>query len=305
MRLRGPRCLVTLALAAAVGAAAQDRPQFSADAELVVLHVSVKDRSGRHVTGLTRDAFQVVEDGRTEEVRFFLHEDAPATVGLLVDNSGSMWANQERVLAAASAFAEASSRRDELFAMAFDDNVVPALPAEAPFTGDPVTFRRALGAVVRPRGRTSLFDAVLAGLDYVARGRHARKALVVVSDGRDNASRSTFDEVARQAHASNAAIYTVALVDAVEYDRHPDVLKQLARATGGEAFAPRSMAQIGAVLEGIAADIRHAYTLGYVSSNTARNGAFRRVRVVVTPPGRAHLIVRTRDGYLAGLPRRP
>jgi hypothetical protein len=137
----------------------------------------------------------------------------------------------------------------------------------------------------------------------LGRGNHERKILVVVSDRGDNASRTRFDEVIRKTQASNAVIYTVALVDPLEGDANPKLLKRIARASGGKAFAPRDIREITEVLRHIARDIRQTYTIGYVSTNSARDGAFRLVRVIVDAPNRRRLVVRTRAGYLSGAPK--
>jgi VWFA-related protein len=285
-----------------VVAAGQDRPTFSAESELVVLHVNVKDRNGAYVTSLTQDAFAVLEDGYPQMIRFFASDDRPVTVGLLIDSSGSMQPNRDRVIAAATAFAEASNTDDEMFALAFNESVRAALPPDAPFTSDVTVLREAIARTVHARGRTGLFDAISHGLAYVAQGSHERKVLVVVSDGGDNASRTTFDEVIARTRASDAVIYTVALVDPDERDANPKLLKQIAQASGGEAFAPHDVREIAEVLRHIARDIRHTYTIGYVPASSARDGAFRRIRVIVESPDHRRLAIRTRGGYLAAPP---
>jgi Ca-activated chloride channel family protein len=292
--------LVSLPSSVMVG---QDRPVFSTGSDLVVVHATIKDRGGAYVTGLTREAFAILEDGRPQNAQLFTNEDAPVTVGLLIDSSGSMQPNRDRVIAAAAAFAESSHPNDELFALAFNDSVHSALPPPAPFTSDVAVLQDALTTTSRASGRTALFDAIAAGLDYLGRGRHERRVLVIVSDGDDNASHTTFEEVVTKTQASNAVIYTVALVDPVERDTNPGLLRRLAQANGGEAFAPRNADDITEVLQHIARDIRHCYTLGYVSTNIVRDGALRQIRLIVQSPDRRRLVVRTRSGYLAGLPQ--
>jgi Ca-activated chloride channel homolog len=291
--------LVSLPSSVMVG---QDRPVFSTESDLVVVHATVREREGAYVTGLTREAFAILEDGRPQNAHLFTSEDAPVTIGLLIDSSGSMHPNRERVIAAAAAFAEASHRSDELFALGFNDSVRAALPPTAPFTSDITVLQNALTNTIRAYGRTALFDAIVAGLDYLGRGRHERRVLVIVSDGGDNASHTTFKEVVTKTQTSNAVIYTVALVDPVERDANPALLRRIAQANGGEAFAPKNADDIAEVLQRIARDIRHTYTLGYVSTNNARDGAFRQIRLIVQSPDRRRLVVRTRSGYLAGLP---
>lgn len=274
--------------------------RFSTQSALVVLHVSIKDKKDGYVTDLTQDAFTVLEDTRPQPIQFFLSQDAPVTAGLLLDSSGSMQPNRELVIAAATAFAESSNPQDEIFALGFNDDVSSVLPAAAPFTGDADTLRHALTKSIVMRGRTALHDALSAGLDYLARGTHERKVLVVVSDGGDNASRATAGEMLRRTQASNVLVYTVGLVDELEREANPKLLKQIAGATGGEAFEPHNVRDVTDVLRRIARDIRHSDTIGYVPTNSDNDGTFRGIRVVVRPPAGRQVVVRTRAGYMAG-----
>jgi VWFA-related protein len=280
--------------------ALEQAPVFSSAAELVVVHATVTDRRGAYVTGLSRDAFRIVEDGTPQRIDLFTGEDSPVTVGLLIDSSGSMREGRERVIAAATAFAEGSQASDEIFGLAFNEHVRAALPASTPFTNDPRVFRVALTAAIGAQGRTAMYDAIRSGLTYVAKGSHPRRVLVLVGDGGDNASTATFDQVLKEAQASNAAIYPVGVIDPLEREADPGRLRRLAQATGGKAYFPRHVNEVEDVLREIALDIRHSYTLAYVSSNAARDGAFRRIRVTVTDPSRRSLVVRARDGYRAG-----
>jgi VWFA-related protein len=239
----------------------------------------------------------VFEDERPQTIAFFSDQDAPVTVGLLIDSSGSMRHERDLVIAAAGTFVETSNPADEIFALAFGDDVRAVLPPTAPFTGDADVLRNALIRTVSSMGRTALHDAIAAGLDYLARGRHPRKALVVVSDGGDNASRTTFEQVVRMTQVSNTVIYTVALADPIERDANPRRLGQLAAASGGEAFRPHGVTRIADAFRDIARDIRHTYTIGYVPSNPARQGRFHRTAVIARAPDRRRLLVRTRQGY--------
>lgn len=275
-------------------------PVFSSRAELVVVHVTVTDRRGGYVTGLSRDAFRIVEDDTPQHIDLFTGEDSPVTVGLLMDSSGSMRDGRERVIAAATAFAAAINHKDEIFALAFNDHVRAVLPASTPFTNNAQTFRVALAGAMVTQGRTAMYDAISNGLTYLTKGAHPRRVLVLLGDGGDNASTATFDQILREAQASNAAIYTVGLIDPLEREANPRRLKRLAQATGGQSFFPRHVNEVGEVLRAIARDVRHGYTLGYVSSNVARDGSFRRLRVTVADPARRSLVVRARDGYRAG-----
>jgi Ca-activated chloride channel family protein len=161
-------------------------------------------------------------------------------------------------------------------------------------------LRAALERSVNARGRTALYDAISAGVDYLSGGSRERKALIVLSDGGDNASRVTRDEAVRKAQASNAVIYTIAVVDPGSRDANPKLLRELAQASGGQSFHPERPREIAEALGQIARDIRHTYTVGYMPTNIARDGTFRNLRVVVTAPQGRPLVVRSRRGYVAG-----
>jgi Ca-activated chloride channel homolog len=281
---------------------AQDQapPAFSTRSELVVLQVTVRERNGAYVEGLEQNAFSVIEDGQPQTVRLFSDADTPATVGMLVDGSASMFASRSLVITGAVTFADASHPRDELFALAFNDDVRPALDPSTPFTRDRAVLLDGLERSVKARGRTALYDAISSGVDYLAHGSRERKALLVLSDGGDNASRTTQRSAVRKAQASGAVIYTVALMDEGARDANPRLLAELSDSSGGLAFRPRDPREFAAALRDIARAIRHSYAVAYAPTNAARDGGFRHVRVVVTAPQRRPLVVRTRAGYMAG-----
>ena len=188
-----------------------------------MLHATVKDRKGRYVTDLSRDAFTVFEDKAPQTISFFASDDAPVTVGLLIDSSLSMQSNLDLTIAAARSFVQISNPEDEIFALAFNDEVRPVLPAGAPFTNDAGTLREALTRAIRARGRTALYDAIDQGIDYLAKGSHVRRVLVIVSDGGDNASHLTFEQVLRNTLTSNVVI----LVSRWSCERGPDISRDL------------------------------------------------------------------------------
>jgi Ca-activated chloride channel family protein len=288
-------------IAVAMGAAAlpQDQPVFKAQSELVVLHVMVKDRKGAYVGGLTADAFHVSEEKRPQAIRFFAAEDAPVTVGLVIDSSGSMAHARDRVIAASTAFVESSNPQDEVFGIVFNDDVRSVLTASARFTSDANTLRGALAAAFVPSGRTTLYDAIVNGLAYVATGTRDRRVLVVLSDGGDNASLATFADALTKTQASNVVIYTIALIDLLDAEANPNRLRQFAEASGGAAFAPGDIASVERAFEQIAHDIRHSYTIGYEPSSTDRRPGFHRIRVDVQSPDGRRLVTRSREGYYA------
>jgi Ca-activated chloride channel family protein len=288
---------VTLAMAAGppIRYGAQ-RPTFAAKSELVVLHVLVRDRHGAYVGGLQERGFRVYEEQQPRPIKFFLSEDAPVTIGLLIDSSGSMAPVRDRVIAASSAFVESSNPNDEVFALVFDDRVRPVLDLSAPFTGDARVLRRALTNVFVPAGRTALYDAIVSGLRYVRRGSRDRHALVVLSDGGDNASHAGFDAALVATQASNAIVYTVALVASSDTGADPDRLARFAETSGGTAFAPNDIAGVERAFQQISRDLRQRYTIGYERPAGSRPG-FHRIRVDVYGPDGRKLVARTREGY--------
>jgi Ca-activated chloride channel family protein len=289
-----------VALAVAVGPAMlrhrAQGPTFSAKSELVVLHVLVKDRHGAYVGGLQERAFRVYEEQQPRPIKFFLTEDAPVTIGLLIDSSGSMAPVRDRVIAASTAFVESSNPSDEVFVLVFDDRVRSVLEPSAPFTGDARVLRRALTNVFQPAGRTALYDAIDSGLRYVRRGSRDRHALVVLSDGADNASHVGFAATVAATQASNAIVYTVALVAASDTSADPGSLARFADTSGGAAFEPDDIAGVDRAFQQISRDLRHRYTIGYERAAGSRPG-FHRIRVDVRGPDGRKLVTRTREGY--------
>jgi VWFA-related protein len=287
---------LSLAAAPAVRNETRQRSTFSAKSELVVLHVLVKDHRGAYVGGLRERAFRVYEEQQPRAIKFFLAEDAPVTIGLLIDSSGSMAAVRDRVIAASAAFVESSNPNDEVFALVFDDHVRPVLEPSAPFTDDARVLHRALTDVFMPEGRTALYDAILSGLRYVRRGSRDRHALVVLSDGGDNASHAGFAATLAATQASNAIVYTVALVTPSDDTADPGRLAKFAETSGGTAFAPTDIAGVETAFQQISRDLRHRYTIGYERPGSSRPG-FHRIRVDAFAPDGRKLVTRTREGY--------
>jgi Ca-activated chloride channel homolog len=273
---------------------------FSARSDLVVLNVAVTNDKGGFVSGLTAEAFHVVEEGQPQDVSFFAEQDAPATIGLLIDASGSMLENRDRVIAGITEFAKASHPDDEFLPLVFNEQVSAVLQSPDRFTSDPTELRQALTESLKARGRTAFHDALVEAIDGVGHGRHERKVLVVLSDGGDNASKLTFTEAFEKVLASNVVIYSIAIVDPLALDRNPKALRRLADGTGGLAFQPGRVSVVSRVFQTIAHDIRSRYTLAYAPPEAAADGRLRRVRVTVDAPGRSGLRVRTRTAYLPG-----
>jgi Ca-activated chloride channel family protein len=274
-----------------------DQPSFrTASSELVVLPVTVADKQGRFMADLPADRFSVFDNGRRQDVTLFSGIDTPVTVGLVLDNSGSMRGKLGEVVAAALAFARASNPEDELFALEFNDDVKDALPERRILASDATALERAMMALV-PDGRTAMYDALIAGLDRVNQGTRGRRALVLLSDGGDNASTATLDQVLARARKSNVTIYTIGLFTPEDRDTNPGVLKSIAHTTGGERFLPKSAGPLLGDVQRIARELRSGYTLGYEPPD--RDGTYHRVRVEVSQLDGPKLVVRTRPGYFA------
>ena len=287
-----------LAAALAVSVAAQEPTFHSSSSELVVLPVVVSIRHGTYVSDLPRERFAVFDNGVRVPIDFFSNQDTPVTIGLVIDASGSMAPKVGEVMAGAVSFARLSNPDDELFAVQFNDEVRDLMPQRRFMpASDEAAFASTLGRL-HTDGRTALYDALIFALARLEEGARPRKALVLISDGGDNASHATLDAVLERARRSNAAIYTIGLFDNVDPDRNPKVLKQLAETTGGERFLPESAGPLLTACAHIAREIRSGYTIGYAPPS--RDGAFHRIRVLLDPPDPRRLEVRTRPGYFAG-----
>jgi len=280
----------------ALRVSAQAPPFRSSSSELVVLPVVVTDKQGRFISDLSIGEFAVFDNGRRVPIELFTAEDTPVTIGLVIDASGSMRGKIGEVVAATLAFAKSSNPEDELFAVRFNDDVRDAV-ADAPFllASDLTRLESAITSV-HPDGRTALYDGIMNALDHLSRGTRPRKALILISDGGDNASSAQLDEVLKRARDSNAAIYTIGIYDESDIDRNPRVLKALAQTTGGERYLPHSPGDLLRVCNRIAREIHSGYTIGYVPPD--RDGAYHNVRVVLDAQPRK-LTVRTRPGYFA------
>ena len=266
--------------------------------DVVVLRATAQDRKNLPVSGLRQEDFQVYEDGVLQPIRYFSHEDIPVTVGLVVDNSGSMKSKRTDVIAAALAFARSSNSQDQMFVVNFNENVSFGLPSNMAFTDQVSELQVALSRVAAD-GETALYDAIAVALEHLKKGGRDKKVLIIVSDGGDNASKHKLSEITVLAGQSGAIIYTIGIFDDQDPDRNPGVLKRLAKETGGESFLPESLADVTPVCERIARDIRNQYTIAYVPTNRKRDGTYRAIQVKASAPGPGRLSVRARTGYFA------
>jgi VWFA-related protein len=268
---------------------------ISDNVDLVLLDASVQFPHDGYVAGLEQKNFRVFEDGHPRDITHFANTDAPVTVGLIVDESGSMRSKRAEVIMAGLAFERESNPQDEFFVVNFNDFVTAGLPPSIPFTDNLQMLRKALN-MGEPRGRTSLYDAVAFGLRHLEEGHRDKRTLIVVSDGGDNVSKLSFSELLTAVEASRASIYTIGLVDPENRDLNPGVLRKMSALTGGEYFQPSTSEQISAVFQKISNDIRHRYTIGYKPDEETDKRILRTVKLTAELNGR-HLLVRTRTTY--------
>ena len=285
-----------MALAQAPPASQDDVPLYRTDTRLVLLHASVVDKSGKLLTNVPQSAFKVLEDGVEQQLRLFRREDVPVSMGIIVDNSGSMTSKRTRVAAAALEMVKQSNPDDEVFIVNFNDDT----HFDQPLTNDVKKLEAAL-ARMEARGGTAMRDALSRSITYVKKnGKKDKKVLVVITDGNDNSSDVTLDQLLRQAQNSEVLIYCIGLLneeEAGEAKSAKKALKALAEASGGLDYYPKSISDIQEITPRVAHEIRNQYILGYTSSNQALDGTFRQIKVTVTGFGRP--TVRTRNGYYA------
>jgi Ca-activated chloride channel homolog len=270
------------------------------DVGLVVLHTSVLDDRGKFADGLKVENFRIFEDKVEQKLSTFKREDVPVSMGLVIDNSGSMRDKRPRVNEAALTLVESSNPQDEAFVVNFNDDFY--LDLDKDFTNSIPELKEALERI-DSRGSTALFDAVIGSLDHLKKAAKDKRVLLVVTDGEDNSSHNSLEKTLREIQKTDTVIYTIGLLgDEKRKDKNHAMkaLKQIAEASGGLAFFPESVDDVHTICEQVAHDIRNQYTLAYYPSNTRKDGTFRAVSVQVIPPrGRGKLVARTRNGYYA------
>ena len=287
----------TLVILAPTSFAQQEEYKFSVSVERVVLDVSVRRQDREALRGLPKSSFHVYEDGRLQEITSFESEDAPVAIGLVIDNSRSMRHKRAEVADAALAFINSSNPGDEFFVVNFDDRAALAMPAGRPFSSDPAELRKVVSENTAD-GKTALYDAILLALEHLGKAHLERRELIIISDGGDNASRHTFQQVLTLVRRSNAGVYSIALADPDALEQNIPALRKLSVESGGEFVLQPELKDIDSTCRRIARDIRMQYTLGYSPTNKAHDGAYRRIHVVVDSPG-GKITVLTRPGYLA------
>ena len=274
---------------------------YRTEAQEVVLHATVVDQHSRLVTGLSKNDFTVYEDGQPQTITRFTKEDVPVSIGILIDNSGSMRDKRQAVNTAALDLVRGSNPEDEVFIVNFSDEAI----IDTDLTSDVAKMQEGLQQV-DSRGGTALYDAVVASSDYLAKkGRREKKVLLVVTDGEDNASTDTLEQAVRRVQDDNGPmIYTIGILGGEREKRAKRALTALAMQTGGVAFFPRDLGEVDQIARAVARDIRSQYSIYYRPSRPQEQGGFRQVKVEAHAPGYPHLQVRTRSGYYPGQQQR-
>ena len=279
---------------------AQSGSHIKVDVNLVVLHTTVLDDRGRFVEGLAQDNFRVYEDKVEQKLSVFKREDIPVSMGLVIDNSGSMRDKRPRVNEAALTLVQNSNPQDEAFVVNFNDDFY--LDLDKDFSSSIPELKEALERI-DARGSTALYDAIIGSIDHLKKGKKEKKVLLIVTDGEDNTSRYSLEKTIREIQKTDTVIYTIGLLSQESKRSAKNAKKaltEIALASGGVAYFPENVDDVHSICEQVAHDIRHQYTLGYYPSNVAKDGSFRSVHVDVIPPhGKGKLSVRTRNGYYA------
>lgn len=288
----------TSTLPAKTGGADDDGVVVNTD--LISFNVSVTDKSGRHVSGLPQSAFTIFDDKSPQEISFFGEDDSPVSVGVVFDLTASMTGGKvKRAREALARFMETSHKDDEYYLIALQGG-------EASLSLDKTRDSEAVTAAltgVTPRGSTAVYDGCYLALNKVLGGTYPRRAILLISDGRDNSSRHTLDELRRMVKESDVVIYTIGIPDedsehARMYGEH--ILEDLADISGGKFFQPYSSEEMSSAFERIALELRRQYAIGYKPSTFTTDGKWHRVKVKLDPPpGSPHLFMRHRSGYYA------
>lgn len=273
-----------------------ETPVFTLDTKLVPLHVSVIDKNGKLITNLPQSAFKVFENNVEQPLKIFNREDVPVSMGIIIDNSGSMREKRPKVAAAALELIKESNPQDEVFIVDFNDVAY----LDAPFTNNIKKLEQVLDKI-DTRGGTAMRDAISMSIDYAKEnGKKSKKVLLVITDGNDNTSNETLEQLVRKARQSEVLIYCIGLLN----DEEPRearaakrALSELAATSGGLAYYPKSLSEVEAITPQIAHEIRNQYILAYTPLNAALDGTFRAIRVTVKAQGNP--TVRTRNGYFA------
>jgi Ca-activated chloride channel family protein len=266
---------------------------------LVLVPVTVTDPVNRLVTGLEKENFQIYENNTGETIKSFATEDAPLSIGIVFDLSGSMQGKFNRARKALSEFLRTCNPQDEFFVVGFNDR--PAIIVD--YTSD-IEDVEARMVMLRPQNRTALIDAMYLAVDKLKTAKFDRKAMLVISDGGDNRSRYTEGELTRAVRESEVQIFSMGIFDQYanteEEQNGPMLLNGLSEATGGRMFKVYDMSVLSDVAERISEEIRDEYVIGYTPTDRKRDGTWRKLKVrLLPPPGLPDLTAHSREGYYA------
>jgi Ca-activated chloride channel family protein len=291
---------ILLMTLACVSSAQDETPKvhrLNMDVDLVLVNATVTESArNRPVRGLDQKDFQVWEDKVEQKISYFSSEDVPASVGIIFDTSGSMKDKIPSAQRAAATFFKSGTREDEYFEIQFSDR--PSVASD--FTSD-ISILQSSILSIHAKGSTALYDAVYLGLNKLKQSNNPKKALLLITDGEDNRSRYSFGDVRSFVREQDVQLYAIGILDPAT-GAGRDALVQLTDITGGRAFFPGSAYEMSDICKKIAAELKNQYVIGYRSTNTARDGAWRKIRVKVsTPKGKdiASLSVRHKLGYYA------
>jgi len=272
---------------------------FRAYTGRVVCHVTVVDKNDHLVNNLKQDAFSVTENDVKQDILLFKHEDIPVSMGLVIDNSGSMRQKRSSVEAAALALVKDSNPEDEVFIVNFNDDAYIDNPHGKEFLTDILEMQEALTRI-DSRGGTAMRTAIDQSIDWLKKAHKEKKVLVVVTDGVDNASNISLEDLVRNAKQSEVVIYTIGLLTEEEKRSAANArrqLKAITEATGGAEYYPKELAEVDRIAHQVAHDIRNQYTIAYKPTNEALDGTYRKIKVTVKAAGNP--TPRTRTGYYA------
>jgi Ca-activated chloride channel family protein len=268
------------------------------DVDEVLLHATVADDKQHIVTNLDRSAFTVYEDGKPQTIISFHHEDIPVSMGIVIDNSGSMREKRSKVNQAALNLVRSSNPQDEVFVVNFNDEYY----LDQDFTNDLLKLKDALEKI-DAKGGTALRDALVASAEHLKHdARLERKVLFVVTDGEDNASQESLEDAVKQLQEENGpSVYAIGILGDEEHPKRArHALEIITQRTGGLAFFPGTLDEVDEISRQVAHDIRNQYTIGYRPTNPRASGGFRAIRVEAKAKGHGKMVVRTKSGYYAG-----
>jgi Ca-activated chloride channel homolog len=273
-----------------------EEPTFRADTRLVILPISVADKNGKLITNLPQQAFKVYENGAEQPIKVFKREDVPVSIGIIIDNSGSMRDKRQKVETASIDLVKASNPRDEVFIVNFNDEAY----LDVEMTNDVKKLEEGVSRI-DSRGGTAMRDAIGMSIDYLKeKGKKDKKVLLVVTDGNDTASTGTLEKLIDKTRQGEVLVFAIGLLNEEERreaKKAKRALDEITRESGGLSFYPKDLAEVDRIAQEVAQEIRNQYTIAYSPTVQNLDGSFRQIKVTVNGPG--HPVVRTRTGYYA------